>query len=63
MDHRRTDMTPQQVVEYYGSVSATARALKVTRSAVQNWVKDGFVPPTRQYHIHVATNGKLWVSK
>lgn len=49
-------MTKTQAIEHFGSISALAKALKVTYEAVRQW--DG-VPELRQYQIERLTNGAL----
>ncbi|ALU63132.1 Cro/Cl family transcriptional regulator [Pseudomonas syringae pv. lapsa] len=49
-------MTKIQAIKHFGSVSALAKALKVTYEAVRQW--DG-VPELRQYQIERITGGAL----
>lgn len=56
-------MTPSQVVKHFGSVSAAARGLGLTRTAVQNWKRWGFVPKRSQRLIELETGGALKASK
>jgi len=44
-------MTPQQVIDHYGSQSAAARALGIKQPAIAQWLIDGKVPPVRQYQV------------
>lgn len=52
-------MTPQQVIEHFGSQTKTARALGLAQSTVAGWIVDGEVPEARQYQIEMATRGLL----
>lgn len=52
-------MQPNQVVEHFGGIRATARALKIAAPSVSNWIKRGAVPALRQYQLEHLTNGKL----
>lgn len=49
-------MTKTQAIEHYGSISALAKALKVTYEAVRQWDS---VPELRQYQIERLTQGAL----
>lgn len=49
-------MTKSQAIQYFGSISALAKALGVTYEAVRQW---GQVPELRQYQIESITSGKL----
>lgn len=52
-------MTPDQVIEYYGTQRKAAEALGVTQPAISTWLRKGRVPETRQYQIEVRTGGQL----
>lgn len=52
-------MTPQQVIEHFGSQQAVAIALSVSQPAVAAWVATGSVPPGRQAQLQIITGGKL----
>ena len=56
-------MTPNQVVKHFGSVSAAARGLGLTRTAIQNWRRKGAVPRRTQAWIQLETGGALKASK
>ncbi|PWU30145.1 Cro/Cl family transcriptional regulator [Pseudomonas sp. RW407] len=49
-------MTKTQAIEHFGSISALARALKVSYEAVRQWDE---VPELRQYQLERLTKGKL----
>ena len=46
------------VIKYFGSQAALAKALKVDRAAVSQWLKNG-IPPKRAIEIEILTNGEL----
>ena len=50
-------MTKVEVIGFFGSAAATAKALGVTRQAIDQWSES--VPLGRQYQIEVMTKGKL----
>jgi len=52
------DMTHSDLIGYYGNGAQAARALGVTRQAVNNWRKSG-VPLGVQYQAELATQGAL----
>lgn len=52
-------MTPDQLVKHYGSEQAAATALRVTRQAVNYWVRRKSIPLRTQALIQVKTNGAL----
>ena len=52
-------MTPNQVIKYYGSISAAARALQLTRQAVSYWKARGKIPKHVQSTIEIRTQGVL----
>ena len=52
-------MSPKQVIDFFGSQVATARALGIEQPSVSAWLKTGEVPMDRQYQIELATNGQL----
>lgn len=56
-------MTPSQVVKHFGSVRAAARSLGLSRTAIQNWKRKGFVPKRTQAWIQLETGGALKASK
>lgn len=51
-------MTIEEVIEHYGSVTQTAKALRVTRPTVYRWQEKG-VPLTYQALIEIQTKGAL----
>jgi predicted transcriptional regulator len=50
-------MKPSELIEIYGSQSKAAKALNVTRAAVNKWVKQGFIPPVRLWHVLAIVKG------
>ncbi|GAB6263939.1 Cro/CI family transcriptional regulator [Photobacterium sp. R1] len=50
-------MKTSEVVQFFGSKSKVARALKVHRSTVTNWGEE--VPELQAYRIEKLTKGKL----
>lgn len=52
-------MSPQQVIEFYGTQVNVASALGIAQSSVSGWVQAGAVPMERQYQVELATNGQL----
>lgn len=50
-------MKTQEVVDHFGGVRQAAEALGITTQAIYRWGAD--VPPLRQPHIQIVTNGKL----
>lgn len=52
-------MSPEQVIEHYGSQANVGRALGVSQPSIWEWVQNGRVPLVRQYQIELATAGKL----
>jgi predicted transcriptional regulator len=50
-------MTPKQLVKHYGSQVKAAKALGVSRAAVQKWVKAGRIPPVRYWHVMATVKG------
>lgn len=56
-------MTVQEVIEHFGGVAETARALSISYQAVQQWLDKGQVPEGRQWQIQVLTDGALSVSE
>lgn len=51
-------MTHDQLISHYGNGAEAARALGVSRQAVNNWRVHG-IPLGVQYQIELATNGRL----
>jgi DNA-binding transcriptional regulator YdaS (Cro superfamily) len=52
-------MKAKDVIEYFGSQTATAKALGVSIPSVWAWVRNNEVPELRQYQIEKITNGNL----
>jgi len=52
-------MTPTQLIRFYKSQAAAARALGYTRSTVHLWVRDGKIPKHAQKWIASVSGGKL----
>lgn len=52
-------MTLEEVIEYYGNQSKVARALHISRAALTEWKKRGYVPLVQQYRLEKITKGKL----
>ena len=52
-----TSMTPTELIKHYGSQVKTAKALGVSRAAVQKWVKQGRIPPVRYWHVMATVQG------
>jgi len=57
------DMTPKDVIDYFGGQTSTALALGIKPHSVFGWIEAGEVPECRQYQIEMATGGKLRASK
>lgn len=52
-------MKVKDVIEHFGSQTATAKALGVSVPSVWAWVSSKKVPQLRQYQIEKITKGKL----
>lgn len=52
-------MTLEEVVEHFGSMSNAAKAINVSRQAVTNWRRIGYIPLLQQYRFAEATEGEL----
>ncbi|MGH7605439.1 MAG: Cro/CI family transcriptional regulator [Gemmatimonadaceae bacterium] len=52
-------MDPQTLIDHFGGVTATARALGVKPPSVSEWSAAGKVPLGRQFQAQVLTKGKL----
>lgn len=50
-------MRKDDVIAHFGGKRETANALGITFQAVHDWPE--IVPPTRQYHVHVAVTETL----
>jgi DNA-binding transcriptional regulator YdaS (Cro superfamily) len=55
-------MDINKVIEHFGGVSKTARALGLKQSSVSEWKVNG-IPECREYQIELATNGKFRANK
>lgn len=51
------NMNKKIVIEHFGSITATAKALGISHVAVSKW--DETIPQGRAYQIEVLTGGKL----
>lgn len=51
------DMDKKIVIEHFGSITATAKALGISHVAVSKW--DEIIPKGRAYQIEVMTGGQL----
>jgi DNA-binding transcriptional regulator YdaS (Cro superfamily) len=49
----------KQIVKHFGYQAKLAKALNVTRMAVNQWVKDDKIPPAQAIKIEILTNGKF----
>lgn len=56
-------MTPQEVIEYYGSDKAAAGALGYHTCSIQAWVRKGRIPYRAQVLIELVTKGDLKTEK
>lgn len=56
-------MSPEQVIEHYGSQAKVAVALGISQPSIWEWVENGRVPLVRQYQIELATGGALRADK
>ncbi len=54
------NMNKKIVIEHFGSITATAKALGISHVAVSKW--DETIPQGRAYQIEVLTGGKLKAS-
>ena len=48
-----------RMVEYFGSQAEVARVLKVTPSAVTQWLQAGAIPAQRAIQIEALTKGEI----
>lgn len=53
------NMTPQEVIQHFGTQVKAAQALGIKQSSVAGWIKNGVVPEGRQYQIQLLTGGQL----
>lgn len=56
-------MKVDDVIAHFGTATAAARALGVTKGAVSQWVTAGQIPSLRQYQIERVTGGALRASE
>ena len=52
-------MTFNDLCSHFGTGSAAARSLGLSRQTIQNWKKRGRIPFDQQYRIQLKTKGKL----
>lgn len=52
-------MTPQQLLDHFGTQIEIARVLGVKPPSVAEWFENGEIPDGRQYQAELATGGKL----
>lgn len=45
--------------EFFGSVSAAARALDTTRAGINQWKNFGYIPPHWAMRVEKATGGRI----
>lgn len=56
-------MTPQDIIEHFGTIAAAARALDIKGPSISGWVSNGEVPIDRQCQIEVVTGGRLMADR
>lgn len=56
-------MTPHDLLQFFGSQSAIAKALGCAQPSVAEWFEAGKVPDGRQYQAEIATSGALRADK
>jgi hypothetical protein len=56
-------MTPQQVLDHFGTQAEIARVLGCKQPSVAEWFEKGEVPDGRQYQLELATAGALKANK
>jgi hypothetical protein len=52
-------MNPKELIDHFGGIGATARALSVKAPSVSEWKAKGAVPIGRQFQAEVLTGGAL----
>jgi DNA-binding transcriptional regulator YdaS (Cro superfamily) len=52
-----------KVIEHFGGVAATARALGVSQPAVCQWLLNGVLPPRRAIEVEEMTHGHFKASQ
>jgi hypothetical protein len=56
-------VTVQQVLDYFGGIAATSKALEISYQAVRQWEEKGSVPEGRQWQLQALTSGALSVDQ
>jgi|HubBroStandDraft_2_1064218.scaffolds.fasta_scaffold254810_2 hypothetical protein len=56
---RGVNMTPQEVLTYYGSQYKFQKETRMSHTSLGNWMKWGFVPENSQYKLERLTKGQL----
>ena len=56
-------MTPQQVIDHFGGVTAAARALELSQPTVSEWKQNDRIPYLRQLDIERKTKKALKADK
>jgi len=59
MGQQEEAMTIEETIKHFGSITALASALGVSRQTIYLWQKKGSIPFARQAQIELETNGKL----
>jgi DNA-binding transcriptional regulator YdaS (Cro superfamily) len=49
----------EKIIEHFGGQAKLARVLNIDRSAVNQWLKSGTMPPYRAIQIEILTNGQF----
>lgn len=52
-------MTPQDLIDHFGTATAASRKLGVSAPLLSMWKKRGFIPLGRQALIQIQTRGRL----
>lgn len=50
-----------RLVSIYGNAPNAARAIKVDRESVYQWVKKGYIPPLQALAVERTTEGKITI--
>jgi hypothetical protein len=56
-------MTPNQIIEYFGSVAKAVKATGITRDVFYQWRSRGFVPLNSQWELKHDHGVKLKIGK
>jgi hypothetical protein len=56
-------MDVHQVIQHFGGVAPTSRALDISYQAVKEWVDKGQIPLSRQWQLQVLTKGAFKVDR